>query len=283
MLQEMFREIQALLGDSYGLFREFDAHSAYSAETLARYQHVGVLYVNDGNPNFIPDGASMTIDYTLSLLMRIPEGQNTSDLTVEPLQGLSNKMTGEIYTEGTKWQYVLNVGLPHSDGGVQVLGDGAQYINYDIPILAVVVSGVALSDNSNISVALTVDDIDYSGALSAVVTATEVPAVQMETAVFVNDVTSGTVTYHGGELESMPIAKGWSLNVIKLYKPKSPLDKKLLEVARNAPATPIMLTYAMGDETAKSRVCYIHDVTISNEKGQAVVFSFTLSQAMRPV
>lgn len=283
MLKEMFREIQEILGDSYGLFREFDTHSAYSAETLEKYQNVGVLYVNDGNPNFIPDGASMTINYTLSLLMRIPEGQNTSDLTVEPLQGLSSELTGEIYSEGTKWRYVLNVGLPQSDGFVQVMGNGAQYINYDIPILAIVVSGVALSDNSKINVSMSVDGTSYSGALSAVVSAVEVPEVQMESAVFAQSATSGGVTYNAGEIESMPIAKGWSLRVIKLFRRDDPLDKALLNVARNTPGTAITLSYAMGDETAKSRVCYIHDVTVSNEKGQTVVFAFTLSQAMRPV
>lgn len=279
MLNAMFREIQEILGADYGLFREFNPKSLYSDELLARYKHIGALYLNNGNPNFIPDGASMTLYYTLFLAMRVPQGQNTSDLTVDPLAALSKEMTGKLYAEGVEWKYVLNVGLPYSDGVLNAGADGAQFITYEIPITAVVASGVLLTNNAKAQ--LTIDTT--TAFLKSVVSIVEVPSVQLENAVFVNDKTVDNVTYKGGETESLPIAKGWSLRVIKLYRPDEAIDVKIKNTARNAPETPITVNYQMGDELATSHVCYVHDVTFSNENGQAVVLSFTLSTAMRPV
>lgn len=278
MLNEMYREIAEILGHEYGLFREFNPNSMFSAENLEKYKHLGVLYVNDGNPNFIPDGASMTISYTLSLCMRVETGQNTSDLTVNPLEKLSTEMTGNVYSEGKLWKYVLNVGLPQGDGIMNV-GAGVQFVHYDIPITAIVVSGLLLSNNTKIELLL---GSQYN-ALKAVVTATEIPEVQVENAAFVNDYTDTDYTYKAAQIESVVVASGWGLHVVKLYNPNNNADKSIRNNALTNPSKVYTLRYAMGDETPVVRKVIVSDCTFSNENGQPVVMSFTFSSAMRPL
>lgn len=277
MLNEMFKEIAEILGDEYGLFREFNPNSMFTDEMLDKYKHLGVLYLNDGNPNFIPDAASMTINYTLTLCMRVEVGQNTAAMTVDPLERLSAEMTGNVYSEGKKWTYVLNVGLPQSDGVLNV-GAGVQFVHYDIPITAVVASGVLLSNNSKITVTVN----DTATPLKAVVSAVEVPETQLESAVFVNDYVLTSYTYKAGAIESTPVAKGWALRVIKLYNPSDAADKYLRAQSLSDTPEELKITYAMGDETATAHRCYISECTFSNEQGQAVIMSFTLTSAMRP-
>lgn len=276
MLNEMFGEIQSILGDGYGLFQEFAPKSILSNEYWDKYKNLGVLYVNDGTPNFIPDGASMTIDYTLSLLMRIENGVNTSDLIVEPLEKLSSAMTGILYTEKETWKYMLNVGLPTTDGEIHV-GSGFQFITYDIPITAIVASGVLLTDTTKkikISIGTT---SDY---LKGVITCTEMPSAELESAIFLN---SGTLLGEtSNSVESLVVARGWGLHITKLYRPDDPIDKALRSEALQVTSDNIIsVEYAMGNESPITRNCIISDVTFANEKGQAVIMSFTLSKKMR--
>ena len=274
MLKAMGQEIQAILGDEYGLFNEFNPQSLYSDELLERYKHIGVLYLDNGNPNFVPDCASMTLYYTLVLYMRIPEGQKTSDMTVQPLEKLNSEMTGKLYAENAEWKYVLNIGLPTSDGTLQA-GGNVQFMVYNVPITAIVASGVLLTDNTKIKLSFT---SGASGFLKGVITCTEVPIIQTESAAFFPQ---GNVSNATGEVESLVVGRGWGLQISKLYNPDDAVDVAIRKEARHPSANKITVSYAMGDEQPEIHYCIISEATFSNEKGQAVIMTFTLTDGMR--
>lgn len=71
MLNAMFTKIQTILGDEYGLFREFNPHVWNNQEILDKYKNIGVLYVSNGNFNKLPGGEMMEINYKLELFMRM--------------------------------------------------------------------------------------------------------------------------------------------------------------------------------------------------------------------
>lgn len=276
MLKAMAKEIQEILGNDYAMYVEFNPKSIYGDETLEKYKNIAVLYLNNGNPNFVPDCASMTLYYTLVLYMRIPEGQNTADMTVDPLEKLNKEMTGKLYTENATWNYVLNVGLPTSDGDLKLGGD-TQFIIYEVPITAIVTSGVLLT---NFTKKIKISIGTTSDFLKGVITCTETPTSELESAIFLN---SGTLLGEtANAVESLVVARGWGLHITKLYRPDDPIDKALRSEALLVTSDNIIsVQYAMGNESPITRNCIISDVTFANEKGQAVIMSFTLSKAMR--
>lgn len=276
MLKAMAKEIQEILGNDYAMYVEFNPKSIYGDETLEKYKNIAVLYLNNGNPNFVPDCASMTLYYTLVLYMRIPEGQNTADMTVDPLEKLNKEMTGKLYTENATWNYVLNVGLPTSDGDLKLGGD-AQFIIYEVPITAIVTSGVLLT---NFTKKIKISIGTTSDFLKGVITCTETPTSELESAIFLN---SGTLLGEtANSVESLVVARGWGLHITKLYRPDDPIDVALRSEALLVTSDNIIsVEYAMGNESPITRNCIISDVTFANEKGQAVIMSFTLSKAMR--
>jgi len=275
MLKAMEQEIREILGSDYALFSEFNPQSHYSDEMLKKYKHIGVLYLDNGNPNFVPDSASMTLYYTLVLYMRIPEGQNTSALTVNPLEKLNDEMTGKLYTENGTWNYVLNVGLPTSDGIAHPDGD-CQRIAYNVPITAIVTSGVLLTDNTKINVGIYGTEAAF---LKGVITCTEVPTIETESAIFLN--AGQLLGEESNAVESVVVAHGWGLHISKLYRPDDPIDVAIRAQALHPTDNKFSVQYAMGDESPVTRNCIVSDVTFANEKGQAVIMSFTFSTAMR--
>lgn len=276
MLKAMAKEIQEILGNDYAMYVEFNPKSIYGDETLEKYKNIAVLYLNNGNPNFVPDCASMTLYYTLVLYMRIPERQNTADMTVDPLEKLNKEMTGKLYTENATWNYVLNVGLPTSDGDLKLGGD-ARFIIYEVPITAIVTSGVLLT---NFTKKIKISIGTTSDFLKGVITCTETPTSELESAIFLN---SGALLGEtANAVESLVVARGWGLHITKLYRPDDPIDKALRSEALLVTSDNIIsVQYAMGNESPITRNCIISDVTFANEKGQAVIMSFTLSKAMR--
>lgn len=275
MLKAMAKEIQEILGNDYAMYVEFNPKSIYGDETLEKYKNIAVLYLNNGNPNFVPDCASMTLYYTLVLYMRIPEGQNTADMTVDPLEKLNKEMTGKLYTENATWNYVLNVGLPTSDGDLKLGGD-AQFIIYEVPITAIVTSGVLLTDNTKIKVGIYGTEAAF---LQGVITCTEVPTIETESAIFLN--AGQLFGEQANAVESIVVAHGWGLHISKLYRPNDPIDVAIRAQALNPTDNKFSVQYAMGNESPVTRNCIVSDVTFANEKGQAVIMSFMFSTGMR--
>ena len=157
MLNAMFKEIQSRLGDEVGLFREFNPQPWRVKEYREKYKNLGVLYVNNGNLNKMPGGAMMDVSYTLELFMQVPETYNNSDPIVLPLENLATGVTGEIYADdGSGYQFILDVGLPTSDGTLRP-GQDCNYVSYVLPITAVFTNGIALSDNNSIE--FTIDGV----------------------------------------------------------------------------------------------------------------------------
>lgn len=288
MLNAMFKEIQRRLGDEYGLFREFNPHVWRNKEILNKYKNIGVLYVNNGNLNKLPDGAMMEISYTLELLVRIAETYNNNIPIVLTFEELATGMTGVICTDsGVRCQYVLDVGLPTSDGAI-IEGGDCNFVRYQLPITAVFTNGVALSDNNHIE--LTIGDV--TGALKSVLSFVEVPQTQTQTETFVNEGTAvGDVQYPAMQNETMIIGTGWSAQVNKLFRPDDPVDKALRKMLLDNPRQVIEVAYKayagttendIPDEKRTRRVI-VHNAVFSNELGQATYLSFSMSTAMREV
>lgn len=287
MLNAMFKEIQSRLGEEYGLFHEFSPNAWRDKEILDQYKNIGVLYVNNGNLNKMPDGAMMEISYTLELFVRVEETYNNSTPVVLPLEKFATGTTGFVFDdEGVKTQYILDVGLPASDG-VIIQGGDCNFVRYELPITAVFTKGVALSDNNHI--VLNIGGVE--GALESVLSFVEVPQVQTQTETFVN----ATVDYPAMQNETMIVGTSWSAQVSKLYRPDRAIDRALRKMLLDNPRQVVTVSYKACDgiidnkidgepiDKVRTRRVIIHDATFSNELGQATYLSFSMSTAMREV
>lgn len=274
MLNAMFNKIQKTLGDEYGLFREFNPHVWRNKEILDKYTNIGVLYVNNGNLNKLPDGAMMEINYTLQLFMRIDDTVNVSDVIVEPLNNLAKETTGEVFSpiNNEAVQYFLDVGLPTSDGEV-VEGEGNHnYIRYELPISVVFTDGITIADNKGITI--TIDGIHYP--LNSVLSVVEVPQTQLETSTFVNATVKDNYTYNAMSNESMVVASGWSIQINKLYRAAE--DEAIRNCILNTPNKVVTIKYK-----GNSHKVILHDCNFASELGQAEVMTINASAAMRGV
>ncbi|MCM1290187.1 MAG: hypothetical protein NC132_05535 [Corallococcus sp.] len=280
MLNAMFKEFSVILGDEYGLFREFAPQPWKNAKLCQKYKNLGVLYINNGNLNKLPDGALMEISYTLELFMRVDASVADSAPVVLPLEKLATGTTGTIRPQngssgGT--QYVLDTGLPQSDGEL-LPGNGCFYVRYRLPVSAVFTNGVALSDNNNITI--TIDGKDY--ALKSVISFTEAPQTQLETNTFINSATASGSTFPAMQNESFVVASGWSAQINKLYRPDQEGDVQLRRLLLDTPKKELTLTYSIDSgEGARKRQVIAHDAVFSNELGQASYMTVNFSSAMR--
>lgn len=283
MLKAMFEEIQSRLGRDYGLFQEFNPQVFRSEEYLARYKNVGVLYINNGNLGKLPNAAKMDISYTLELFMRIEESYVTSDMVTKDLEDLATGTTGHIYPDGVDTQFVLDTGLPTSDGAVvEGLGE-YNYIRYEVPIQVTFTQGVALSDTGKVSVTIG----DVTETLQSVISVVEVPQTQLDTVSFVSKYTddSGTTPYEykAMENESYVMAHNWSIEITKLFRPNS-IDEQLRDLILDSPQEMFTITYQSGDfDTAHTYRVIAHNCTFSNELGQPILMTLRCSSAMRGI
>lgn len=283
MLNSMFKEFQAILGDEYALFQEFNPKLWKNKEILDKYKNIGVLYVTNGNLNKLPDGAMMEISYVLELFMRVEESYNTSAPVVLPLENLATGTTGKIYTDrnNQSYNYILNVGLPTSDGSLEPAGD-YDYIRYELPISVVFTNRIALSDNTSITLKI---DGETFPKLRHVLSFVEAPQTQLETDTFLDELTTGSVTYPEMQNESAVVATSWNAQIVKLYDPYDRVDVALRKLILDTPDKQITITYRNGsdEQNARVRQVILHDCTFSNELGQAVVMMINMSTAMRKV
>lgn len=286
MLNAMFKEFQRLLnegGTTCGLFNEFNTQPWRVSEWREKYDNLGVLYINNGNLNKLPDGAMMEISYTLELFMRVDDNFNNSQPIVLPLQNLATGTTGIIYTEnddGRGAQYILDTGLPTSDGALIECGD-CNYIRFQLPIGVVFTNGIALADNNNI--VLTIDGKEYP-ALKSVISFVEAPQTQLETSVFVKDYTLNNVKYPAMQSESFILATGWNAQISKLYRPDQEVDVALRSLILDYPRKVVTVTYKAGEsDVVRTHTVILHDCAFTNELGQATYLTINLSTAMRGV
>lgn len=289
MLNAMFKEFQRLLNEgktTCGLFSEFNTQPWRVAEWREKYDNLGVLYINNGNLNKLPDGAMMEISYTLELFMRVDDNFNNSQPIVLQLQNLATGTTGTIYTEnedGSGAQYILDTGLPTSDGALIESAD-CNYIRFQLPISVVFTNGIALSDNNNI--VLTIGGKEYP-ALKSVLSFVEAPQTQLETSVFVDGYTimmPDLITYKPMQNESFITATGWNAQINKLFRPDQEVDVELRKLILDNPRQTVMIKYkAAGDDKERTHNAILHDCTFTNELGQATYLTINLSTAMRAV
>lgn len=277
MLKAMFDKIQSILGDNYGLFSEFNPRVFENEEILAKYKNIGVLYVNNGNLGKLPDGAMMEISYTLELFMRIEGADVSSDSIVLPLEELATGVTGTVFNKmGTSIRFVLDVGLPTSNGEIVEGAGNHNYIRYELPISVVFTNGITIVSNDDIII--TIGDIKCK--LKSVLSVVEVPQTQLETSTFVN----ATDTNKAMENESMVVASAWSIQINKLYRPDETdkdneyvyNDVAIRDCILNTPNKVVTITY----KNKGHRVIF-HDCTFSSELGQAEVMTINASTAMR--
>lgn len=280
MLKAMFNKIQSRLGSDYGLFSEFNPCIFASEEILAQYKNIGVLYVKNGNLGKMPDGAMMEINYVLELFMGISNADVNSDPIVLPLEELATGMTGTVVKEdGTSNQFVLDVGLPTSDGEIVEGAGNRNYIRYELPVSVVFTNGITIATNDNIIV--TIDDINYK--LKSVLSVVEVPQTQLETSMFVNAADSDRPAMQN---ESMVVASTWSIQINKLYRSDENNkddeyvynDVGIRNCILNTPNKVVTITY----NGVRHRVI-LHDCTFASELGQAEVMTINASTAMRGV
>lgn len=286
MLNAMFREFQRLLNDgdtTCGLFNEFNTQPWRAAEYREKFDNLGVLYINNGNLNKLPDGAMMEISYTLELFMKVDENFNNSTPVVLPLENFATGTTGTIYTDndGSMAQYVLDTGLPTSDGALIECGD-CNYIRYQVPIGVVFTNGVALSDNNNI--VLTIDGTQYP-ALKSVISFVEAPQAQPETSVFVNTyMFPDYISYKAMQNESFIVATSWNAQINKLYRPDQAVDVALRKLILDNPRKVVTVKYKASDsDEERTRKVILHDCAFTNELGQATCLTINMSTAMRGV
>ena len=280
MLKAMFNKIQELLNkerNEYGLFNEFNPRVFENEEILAKNKNIGVLYVKNGNLGKLPDGAMMEINYTLELFMRIAETDVSSDSIVLPLEELATGATGTVFNDrGTSSQFVLDVGLPTSDGEIVEGAGNRNYIRYELPISVVFTNGIKIAANDDIII--TIDNVQYK--LKSVLSVVEVPQTQLETCSFVN----ASDYSEAMQNESMVVANSWSIQINKLYRPDvNDLDKDYVyndvDIRNCILYTPdkvVTIKYK-----GKSRRVIFHDCTFASELGQAEVMTINASTAMR--
>ena len=280
MLNAMFKEFQNILGDEYGLFREFNPQPWRNKELRQKYKNLGVLYITNGNLGRLPDGALMQISYTLELFMRVPESFALSDPILLPLDKFATGTTGIIKApqiDGIEYQYILDTGLPTSDGAL-IPGDDYNYIRFEIPISAVFTNGVFLANNGNIT--LTIDKVDYT--LKGVISFTEIPQTQLETNTFLNATSGDGTDYPAMQNETLIVATGWSAKISKLYC-NDQTDKALRKLLVDTPRKELLISYSNGNENVRKRKVIAHNCVFANELGQVAYMEINLSTAMRKV
>lgn len=283
MLKAMFKEIQARLGDEYGLFDEFNAQPWSVDEYRKMYKNLAVLYIDNGDLQSIPDGAFMVISYRLDLFMKVPETYNTSEPVVLPIQEFAQNATGVVFTENGSepTQYVLNCRMPTSTGELIESGD-CNYIPYSMEIEVVFVRGASMSSATPVRIVL--PGSNEAVTLKGVVSFTEAPQADTETNVFVNAATIDGETYEAMTNETMVVAKGWNAQVVKLFRPQDASDQYLYNVAFNTPSTQVTVQVenpATGTLTQRNVV--LHNCSMANVVGQAIYFTIGMSQGMRKV
>lgn len=277
MLNAMFEEIASRLGDKYALFKEFSPEIFQHQEILSKYKNVGVLYVNNGNLGKLPDSAMMEVSYTLELFMRVQDSVVISDVITADLVALATGTTGLLVTktaDGTEeqTQFVMDTGLPTSDGNVLSGGDNCNWIRYEVPISVVFTRNVEISNLSGISITIGAKVYPLKSVLSAV----EVPQTQLETVSFVNSVTQSGVTFPAMQNESAVAAYNWGMQIIKLYRPKEDADIKA--AFTDNPMQPVVVTVDGVSHTVVFTNC-----NVAKELGQAVVMTINVTTAMRSV
>lgn len=272
MLKAMFKEIQSILGSSYGLFNEFNARVFENEEILDKYTNIGVLYVANGNLGKLPDGAMMEINYVLELFMRIEDTVNMSEVITKPLEALATGTTGTLYRDngGTQGEYFLDTGLPTSDGAIIEGAGDRNYIRYELPISVFFTDGITIADNKDVTIII--DGVVC--ALQSVLSVVEVPQTQLETSTFVNEKTVNNYTYNAMVNESMVIASGWSIQINKLYRAAE--DEAIRQCILNTPNKVVTVTYK-----GEPHKVILHDCTFASELGQAQVMTINASTAMR--
>lgn len=279
MLKAMFEQIKDLLGDKYGLVKEFNPHDTRFLEQMRQYDNIGTLYVNNGNLGFIPDGAKMTIYYILELFIRVRPGINTSDVVVEPLNKLALGMTGVVYTETGGYQYVLDLGLPSSDGMITNGIDGDKFVRYEIPITAIVTQGTTLEEPAQ-KLTLSYNDEEY--ALKGVLSCVKLYTNETENAVFFGDKTQGAIQFKAGATECEVVSQSLGYQISKLFR-NDDTDKMLLEVQKNSIlGATVTVTDQSGETTEYTKMKVINLQRIT-QRGQPVLLQFSLVPAMRPL
>lgn len=283
MLNSMFREIQNRLGSEYGLFREFNPQPYKNEELRQYYKNLGVLYVNNGDLGNLPDGAMMRISYTLELFMRVEESYNNSDPVVLPLDELATGTTGVIMssTNNVQAKFILDTGVPTSDGAIIFAGE-CNYVRFEVPIAVTFVNGIALADNNHI--VLTINGIEYP-ALKSVISFTEAPQVELETATFINGDNTVSPNLPAMQNESVIVSSGWNAQVSKLFRPGDEADKAIRRLALASAASQGTCTLRYSNDGSEDnetiRKVIIHDVIFANELGQPAYLTFKMSTAMR--
>lgn len=279
MLNAMFNEIKELLGDEYGLVKEFNPHDTRFIEQMNTYDNIGTLYVNNGSLGFIPDGAKMTIYYTLELFIRVKQGINTSDVVVEPLNNLAKAMTGVVYSEMGGYQYVLDLGLPSSDG-VLVNGiDGDKFVRYEIPITAILTQGTTLEEPAQ-KITLSYNDEEYT--LKGVLSCVKLYTNETENAVFFGDKTQGAIQFKAGTTECEVVSQSLGYQISKLFR-NDDTDKMLLEVQKNSVLGATVTVTDLSGETAEHTKMKVINLQRITQRGQPVLLQFSLVPAMRPL
>ena len=275
MLKAMLREFESLLNDNdkgvtFGLFDEFNTQPWRIPELREKFDNLGVLYIDNGDLNSLPDGALMNISYTLDLFMKVKETYNSSAPVVLPLQNLATGVTGVIYPEsGGTAEYFLDVGLPSGDGAL-IEGGDCNYIHYQLPVTVVFTKGVSLNDNKGIIVTIG----DTSGELKGVLSFTEAPQTQLETSVFVNAYGQMPAMQN----ETMIVSTGWNAQISKLFYPDDAVDAALYALTTSNPRQKFTVTYNGVQHTVIA-----HDCVLAHELGQVTYWTINLSTAMRSV
>ena len=286
MLNAMFNEIKELLGDEYGLVKEFNPHDTRFIEQMNTYDNIGTLYVNNGSLGFIPDGAKMTIYYTLELFIRVKQGINTSDVVVEPLNNLAKGMTGELYTETGGYKYLLDLGLPSSDGLLVNGIDGDKFVRYEIPITAIVTQGVTLEEPSA-QLGFSQKNADGTftdlGQMKGVLSLTTIFTDELENAVFFDTKTvSANEVYAAERTESVSVARTIGYQVSKLYRDEgiAAIDNVLISAEQTGESLRVTDVSLTPPQSTMMKVVNMQRIS---QRGQPVLLTFQLVKAMRPV
>lgn len=259
------RQIQATLnesGGSYLIKSEMDTQQAKLGEYLEQFDNVGVLYVNYGTLNILPNDKGATGTVMLDLFMRVKDGATTITPITTPLYALQNKSNGIIQGDST-YSYVMNFHFPASDGVLYSFDTLDKFVKYTMTIDVTVTKDLLLGNIFRIQIWHDGQWTELDGLISTVLT----PNVQLNTVGKINAL----------KYASKATLQKWGMQVTCLLMGNA-LHNEIYENCDNLDKV-WQVRYSKDGATFKEKSCVMSDTAFSFEKGVFSRMAFVLTEA----
>lgn len=135
------QEIKSILGNDYVVFTEMSLHAQENQDVWEQFDNIGVLYVGYGDLQLLTGNQGLKGQAELQVLCKVKDRYNNINPIRNALDNLTATANGTIYAPQGEYKYIMNCGVPVSDGEVN-MGIESKFVSYTVPINVTVASGL---------------------------------------------------------------------------------------------------------------------------------------------